>query len=153
MKIYLSSNLTSSSSLHHKYLKFFPINMNSTTYSYTIEVKVIFVVVKQLKQLQKNPRKKNPMLQWDLNPWPPQHQCDALPTELWCLVGSRSRAIMIYIICASSYSYTIGHAFQFLAAMWPQKKKNSLHFIVVIWLDTRRNFFCQFIVYDRFKPV
>ena len=36
-------------------------------------------------------------LQRDSNPWPPRYQCDALPTELWSLVGSRSGASSIYI--------------------------------------------------------
>ena len=35
-------------------------------------------------------------LQRDSNPWPPQYRCDALPTELWSLAGSRSGASSIY---------------------------------------------------------
>ena len=35
-------------------------------------------------------------LQRDSNPWPPRYRCDALPTELWSLVGSRSGASSIY---------------------------------------------------------
>ena len=31
-------------------------------------------------------------LQRDSNPWPPRYRCDALPTEVWSLVGRRSRA-------------------------------------------------------------
>ena len=42
-------------------------------------------------------QKKMPRLQQDSNPWPPQYQCNALPTELWfSLVGSRSSASSIY---------------------------------------------------------
>ena len=35
-------------------------------------------------------------LQRDSNPWPPRYRCDALPTELWSLHGSRSVASSIY---------------------------------------------------------
>ena len=31
-----------------------------------------------------------------MNPWPPRYRCDAPPTELWSLIGSRSRASSIY---------------------------------------------------------
>ena len=34
--------------------------------------------------------------QRDSNPWPPRYQSDALPTALWSLTGSRSRASSIY---------------------------------------------------------
>ena len=35
-------------------------------------------------------------LQRDSNLWPPRYQCDALPTELWSLAGSRSGTSSIY---------------------------------------------------------
>ena len=44
----------------------------------------------------KKAQKKIMWLQRDSNPWPPWYQCDALPTELWSLVGSRSGARSIY---------------------------------------------------------
>ena len=56
---------------------------------------------------------KNLRLQQDLNPWPPPYRCDALPTELWSLVGSRSRAsstipvILREMVCISYKSYHI----------------------------------------------
>ena len=36
-----------------------------------------------LRNCVKMPEKKNSGLQWGLNPWPHDYQCDALPTELW----------------------------------------------------------------------
>ena len=36
------------------------------------------------------------MLQRDFNPWPLWYRCDALPTELWSLAGSRSSVSSIY---------------------------------------------------------
>ena len=44
----------------------------------------------------KKAQKKKMMLQRDLNPWSPRYRCDALPTELWSLVGSRSCVSSIY---------------------------------------------------------
>ena len=57
-----------------------------------IQVKVIFTVLKDLKQLQKKSRK-NLRLQQDLNPWPPQYQCNVL--QLWSFVESKARASSI----------------------------------------------------------
>ena len=37
----------------------------------------------QFMQLRKEAWKKNSGLQWGLNPWPRNYQCDVLPTELW----------------------------------------------------------------------
>ena len=41
-------------------------------------------------------QKKILRLQWDSIPGPLRYQCDALPTELWSLAGSRSSARSVY---------------------------------------------------------
>ena len=64
-------------------------------YDLTNEMLVILTVMKQLKQLQRKPRK-TPEISMGLNLWTPRYRCDALTTELWSLVGSRSGASSIY---------------------------------------------------------
>ena len=50
----------------------------------------------EVKQFAKKVQKKILSIQRDSNPWPSRCMCDALPTELWSLVGNKSRAISIY---------------------------------------------------------
>ena len=76
-----------------------------------IQVKVIFTVLKDLKQLQKKSRK-NLRLQQDLNPWPPQYQCNVL--QLWSFVESKARASSVM----KRVKWFISYAHELYCTVW-----------------------------------
>ena len=86
----------------------------------------------------KQSQEKHLRLQQDLNPRPPRYRYNALPTELWSLIGSRSRASSIYTLYMKSEImfvwYNHIHALQIKnrSEKWSSQLRRSLALVFSI---------------------
>ena len=79
----------------------------------------------QFKQLERRSLKKSG-LQRDSNPWPPQYQCDALPTELWSHILGARTIYGVHIFPWGGHIWIISHKLHIISLLTGRYELNKL---------------------------